>query len=102
MSTAYLDEMRPMYVAGGVQPLFKGVRSPYAKVPFPGVICASINEQVVHGVPSNQAILKSGDILSIDFGVRLRGYCGDAALTVAIGEISEENRRLMDITEKRT
>jgi methionyl aminopeptidase len=68
-------------------------------MPFPGVICASINEQVVHGIPSNQAILKPGDILSIDFGVRLQGYCGDAAVTVAIGEISEENRRLMDITK---
>jgi methionyl aminopeptidase len=100
MSTAYLDEMAAQMTSQtGAQPLFKGVRSPYAKVPFPGVICASINEQVVHGIPSSQAILKAGDILSIDFGVRLRGYCGDAALTVAIGEISEENRRLMDITK---
>jgi methionyl aminopeptidase len=100
MSTAYLDEMAAdMTSQAGAQPLFKGVRSPYAKIPFPGVICASINEQVVHGIPSNQAILKAGDILSIDFGVRLRGYCGDAALTVAIGEISEENRRLMDTTK---
>ena len=69
-------------------------------MPFPGVICASINEQVVHGIPSKQVMLKEGDILSIDFGVRLRGYCGDAAVTVAIGEISEENRRLMDITKE--
>jgi methionyl aminopeptidase len=68
-------------------------------MPFPGVICASINEQVVHGIPSNQVMLKPGDILSIDFGVRLRGYCGDAAVTVAVGEISVENRRLMDITK---
>ena len=68
-------------------------------MPFPGVICASINEQVVHGIPSKQVTLKPGDILSIDFGVRLRGYCGDAAVTVAVGEISVENRRLMDITK---
>jgi methionyl aminopeptidase len=68
-------------------------------MPFPGVICASINEQVVHGIPSNQVTLKPGDILSIDFGARLRGYCGDAAVTVAVGEISAENRRLMDITK---
>ena len=100
MSTAYLDEVAAdMTSQAGAQPLFKGVRSPYAKVPFPGVICASINEQVVHGIPSKQVTLKQGDILSIDFGVRLRGYCGDAAVTVAIGEISEENRRLMDITK---
>ena len=68
-------------------------------MPFPGVICASINEQVVHGIPSKQVTLKPGDILSIDFGARLRGYCGDAAVTVAVGEISVENRRLMDITK---
>ena len=100
VSTAYLDEVAAdMTSQAGAQPLFKGVRSPYAKVPFPGVICASINEQVVHGIPSNQVTLKQGDILSIDFGVRLRGYCGDAAVTVAIGEISEEHRRLMNITK---
>ncbi len=100
MNTAYLDEVAAkMTLQAGAQPLFKGVRSPYAKVPFPGVICASINEQVVHGIPSNQAILKPGDILSIDFGVRKQGYCGDAALTVAIGEISEEHRKLMDVTK---
>jgi methionyl aminopeptidase len=100
VSTAYLDEVAAdMTAQAGAQPLFKGVRSPYAKMPFPGVICASINEQVVHGIPSKQATLKEGDILSIDFGVRLRGYCGDAAVTVAIGEISEEHRRLMDTTK---
>ena len=100
VSTAHLDEVAAkLTFQVGAQPLFKGVRSPYARMPFPGVICASINEQVVHGIPSNQAILKPGDILSIDFGVRLQGYCGDAAVTVAIDEISEENRRLMDITK---
>ena len=100
VSTAYLDEVAAdMTAQAGAQPLFKGVRSPYAKKPFPGVICASINEQVVHGIPSKQVTLKQGDILSIDFGVRLRGYCGDAAVTVAIGEISEEHRRLMDTTK---
>ncbi len=100
LSTAYLDEVAAdMTAQAGAQPLFRGVRSPYAKMPFPGVICASINEQVVHGIPSKQVTLKQGDILSIDFGVRLRGYCGDAAVTVAIGEISDEHRRLMDITK---
>ena len=100
VSTAYLDEVAAdMTAQAGAQPLFKGVRSPYAKKPFPGVICASVNEQVVHGIPSKQVTLKQGDILSIDFGVRLRGYCGDAAITVAIGEISEEHRRLMDTTK---
>jgi methionyl aminopeptidase len=100
VSTAHLDEVAAKLTSeAGALPLFKGVRSPYARMPFPGVICASINEQVVHGIPSNQVTLKPGDILSIDFGARLRGYCGDAAVTVAVGEISAENRRLMDITK---
>jgi methionyl aminopeptidase len=100
VSTAHLDEVAAKLTSQvGAQPLFKGVRSPYARMPFPGVICASINEQVVHGIPSKQVTLKTGDILSIDFGARLRGYCGDAAITVAVGEISVENRRLMDVTK---
>jgi len=100
VSTAHLDEVAAKLTSqAAALPLFKGVRSPYARMPFPGVICASVNEQVVHGIPSNEVKLKPGDILSIDFGARLRGYCGDAAVTVAIGEISEENRRLMDITK---
>jgi methionyl aminopeptidase len=99
ISTAQLDYAAAQMTAqAGAQPLFKGVRNPSAKIPFPGVICASLNEQVVHGIPSEQAMLKDGDILSIDFGVRLAGYCGDAAVTVPIGEISQENRRLMDVT----
>jgi methionyl aminopeptidase len=84
----------------GAEALFKGVRSPHARTPFPGAICASINEEVVHGIPSADVVLKEGDILSIDFGVRLAGYCGDAAVTVAVGEISRGRRRLMDTTRE--
>jgi methionyl aminopeptidase len=62
------------------------------------VICTSLNERVVHGIPSEQTKLKQGDILSIDFGARLSGYCGDAAITIPIGEICEEKRRLIEIT----
>jgi len=80
------------------QALFKGVRFPLSQYPFPGVVCASINEQVVHGIPSENVKLKNGDILSIDFGIRLDGYCGDAAITIAIGEISEDKRKLIDVT----
>jgi len=82
----------------GAEALFKGVRNPHARIPFPGAICASINEQVVHGIPSDNTKLKQGDILSIDFGVRLDGYCADAAITMGIGEISEDRRRLIDVT----
>jgi len=82
----------------GAQALFKGVRSPYARKPFPGAICASVNEQVVHGIPSPDVRLEDGDILSIDFGIRLNGYCADSAVTVAIGSVSADKRRLMDVT----
>jgi len=88
-----------MTADAGAQALFKGVRTPTSKIPFPGAICASINEQVVHGIPSENTKLKLGDILSIDFGVRLDCYCADAAVTIAIGEISEAKRRLMDVTK---
>jgi methionyl aminopeptidase len=87
-----------MTAAAGAEALFKGVRSEYARQPFPGAICTSINEQVVHGIPSDNVKLRNGDILSIDFGARLDGYCGDAAVTIGIGEISDEKRRLIEVT----
>jgi methionyl aminopeptidase len=100
VTTAWLDSIASQIAAqAGAVALFKGVRSPYALTPFPSAICASINEQVVHGIPSETAVLKKGDILSIDFGARLDGYCGDAAVTVAVGEISEDKRKLIDVTK---
>lgn len=99
VTTAQLDSTALQMTAdAGAEALFKGVRSPYARSPFPGAICASVNEQVVHGIPSKDTKLQEGDILSIDFGVKLDGYCGDAAVTIAIGDVSESKRRLMDVT----
>ncbi|HLB75185.1 MAG TPA: type I methionyl aminopeptidase [Sedimentisphaerales bacterium] len=101
VTTAQLDAVAlEMTTQAGAQALFKGVRNPQTRTVFPGAICASINEQVVHGIPSNDAVLKEGDILSLDFGVRLNGYCGDAAVTVAIADISPQRRRLMDVTKQ--
>ena len=100
VSTGQLDSVAmEMSVEVGAKALFKGVRSPATRAVFPGAICASINEQIVHGIPSETVILKEGDILSIDFGIRLNGYCGDAAITVGIGEISEINRKLIEVTQ---
>ncbi|MCK4341596.1 MAG: type I methionyl aminopeptidase [Phycisphaerae bacterium] len=82
--------------AGGTA-LFKGVENPQARFPFPACICASVNEQVVHGIP-NERPLVEGDIVSIDCGVRLKGYCGDAARTFAVGQVSPEVQRLLDVT----
>jgi methionyl aminopeptidase len=100
ITTAELDGVaKQMSADAGAEVLFKGVRTPLSRIPFPGAICASINEQVVHGIPSDSTRLKNGDILSIDFGARLNGYCADAAVTVAIGEITDEKQRLMDVTK---
>jgi methionyl aminopeptidase len=82
--------------AGGV-PLFKGVVNPQAKFPFPASLCVSVNEQLVHGIPGPR-VLREGDEVSVDCGVRLQGYCGDAANTLPIGRVSRETQRLLDIT----
>jgi methionyl aminopeptidase len=101
MTTGELDAVAlDMTAKAGAEALFKGVRSPHARTAFSGAICASINEEVVHGIPSADVVLKEGDVLSIDFGVRLAGYCGDAAVTVGIGQISQGRRRLLDTTRR--
>ena len=67
---------------------------------FPANICASINQELVHGIPNKDRILKEGDIISIDIGVRYRGFIGDSAWTYAVGEISPQARELMRVTEE--
>lgn len=78
---------------------FKGVkaRGPYKE--FPAAICASVNDEVIHGIPTNRA-LKEGDIISIDFGVLYKGFYGDSAITVPVGKVSDRARRLMEATEE--
>lgn len=77
--------------------LFKGVPGRGKAGPFPGAICASLNEEVVHGIPSGR-LIRRGDIISVDFGVRLDGWCGDAAATFMVPDVSSDVRRLMDVT----
>ena len=101
VSTAALDEVaQKMTSDAGAEALFMGVRNPAAKQPFSGAICSSVNSEVVHGIPSNEVVLRDSDILSVDFGIRLGGYCADAAITVGIGEISAENQRLLEATRR--
>ena len=101
VSTAELNDIAlEMTKQAGAEPLFKGVRNPAAKIPFPGAICSSINEQIVHGIPSGKVKLQEGDIISIDFGIRLNGYCGDSAITVNVGEVSPLKRKLMEVTSR--
>jgi methionyl aminopeptidase len=99
ISTGELDDIAMQITEScGAEALFRGVKSPYAARPFPGAICSSINEQVVHGIPSRKVKLCQGDILSVDYGARLQGYCGDAALTVAVGEVGLDRAKLMTAT----
>ena len=80
------------------RPAFKGYKVPWVSVPFPGTICASVNDEIVHGIPSRERVLQDGDIISIDTGVSYNGFFGDAACTFAVGKISEDRQRLLDIT----
>ena len=99
VTTARLNDLAlQMSVEAGAECLFKGVRNPYAQNPFPGAICTSLNEQIVHGIPSEAVKLKDGDILSVDFGVKLDGYCADSAVTIGIGKVSEDKCKLMEVT----
>ena len=83
-----------MIAEAGARPAFKNYFVPAAGERYKYVLCTSINEEIVHGMPSAKRVLKSGDIVSIDTGVELNGYYGDSALTVAVGQVNEEARRL--------
>jgi len=89
-----------MIADAGARPAFKGYASPSAGSKFPFVLCTSVNEEIVHGMPSEKRILKPGDIVSIDTGVQLHGYYGDSAITVPVGEISAEARKLIEVTRE--
>jgi len=84
----------------GARPAFKGYYVPAAGDTFRFVLCTSVNDEIVHGMPSAKRVLKKGDIVSIDTGVQLDGYYGDSATTVAIGEVSETTRKLMRVTQE--
>jgi methionyl aminopeptidase len=94
VSTLELDRIAEEYIKSrGAIPTFKGYNG------FPGNICASINEQVVHGIPGLKK-LKNGDNVSVDIGAVINGYNGDAAVTIAVGEVDAEMQKLLDVTEQ--
>ncbi|MHC5539331.1 type I methionyl aminopeptidase [Singulisphaera rosea] len=101
VTTADLDEaVAAIFLEHGATPLFKGYPSSVkGKSPFPAVICASVNEQVVHGIP-NRRPLREGDVVSIDTGCKVNGWCGDAAVTLPIGAIRPEVQKLLDVTSE--
>ncbi len=95
VSTAYLDKIAHDFItAHGATPSFLHYNG------YPSSICASVNDAVVHGIPSKEIILKEGDIISIDVGAYINGYHGDAARTYGVGKISPEAQRLIDVTKK--
>ncbi|MDR3162971.1 MAG: type I methionyl aminopeptidase [Helicobacteraceae bacterium] len=92
VTTKFLaDEAERFIVGNGGRASFKGIYKP----PFPGAICTSVNEVIIHGIPA-QTPLKEGDIVTLDIGVELRGWYGDAAVTFPVGEISERDARLVE------
>jgi len=94
VTTAELDKLAEEYIRSqGAVPSFKGYNQ------FPASICASVNDELVHGIPGPR-VLNEGDIISIDIGAQYRGYHGDSAWTYPVGEISDEHRRLLEVTER--
>lgn len=95
ISTWEIDQIAYKYIISqGAEPNFLGLYG------FPATACISINDEVIHGIPSKTRILKSGDIVSIDLGAKINGYNGDNAATFACGDISDEAKRLMDTTRE--
>ena len=84
----------------GAKPAFKGYFTQAAGSKYPFVLCTSVNDEIVHGMPSPKRKLKKGDILSIDTGVELNGYFGDSAITLPVGEVSDSAKRLLKVTEE--
>ena len=98
VTTSQLNaEAEKLIAALGAEALFRGVEIPQARFPFPTALCTSVNEQVVHGIPSDEPLVE-GSVLSVDCGVRLNGYCGDSATTIAVGKVSPDVGRLMQVT----
>jgi methionyl aminopeptidase len=94
MTTADLDRIAEDFIRShpGAVPSFKGLYN------FPASICSSINNEIVHGIPSKKRILNEGDVVSIDVGVHFDGYHTDSATTVAVGSVDSESRKLLDVT----
>ena len=100
VTTLQLDRIAEEFIRDhGAVPTFKGFPNPYGG-PFPGSICTSVNDVVVHGVPAADVILKDGDIISIDCGTLLEGFNGDSCYTFCVGEVSEEVRQLLKTTKE--
>ncbi|MBX6371116.1 MAG: type I methionyl aminopeptidase [Acidothermus sp.] len=100
VTTAELDEIAAKVIAdAGARSNFKGYRAG-GNIPYPATICASVNDEVVHGIPSRRRVLREGDIISIDCGAIVDGWHADAAFTVGVGEIDPEVQRMIEVCEE--
>ena len=100
VTTLQLDRIADEFIHDhGAVPTFKGFPNPYGG-PFPASICTSVNDVVVHGVPNEETVLKEGDIISIDCGTLLNGFCGDSCYTFCVGEVSDELMELLRTTKE--
>jgi methionyl aminopeptidase len=101
ISTKELDEYAEKLIRElGDEPAFLNYRPAGASTPFPATLCTSVNDEIVHGIPKSEVILKEGDIISIDCGVKHKGYFADMAMTIPVGEISKEDKKLLQITKE--
>jgi methionyl aminopeptidase len=101
VTTAELDAIAEEYIRSrGGEPVYKGYGAGRGRKPFPGTICASINEVICHGMPGRRQRLRQGDIIGIDIGARLEGWIGDSCVTFAVGDVDERTARLLATTER--
>ena len=103
VTTLDLDRMAEEYIRKrGAIPVYKGYvpAGGHGIPPFPGTICASVNEVICHGIPSSKVRLKEGDIIGVDIGVKFQGWCGDSCMTYAVGKIDPVSQRLLDVTQR--
>lgn len=107
VTTAELDAIAEEYIRSrGAEPVYKGyggargTRTRPARKPFPASICASINDVICHGIPSQHERLRQGDIIGVDIGVRYKGWVGDSCVTYAVGNVPPEVQRLLDVTKE--
>ncbi len=99
VTTRQLDTLAEQFIRDhGAIPTFKGFPNPYGPE-FPASICTSVNEVVVHGIPNDEP-LRDGDIVSVDCGTMLDGFCGDSCYTFSVGEVSEETKKLLRVTKE--
>jgi len=100
VTTGELDRVADEFIRdNGAIPTFKGYPNQYGD-PFPGALCTSVNDQVVHGIPSDKVVLKEGDIVSVDCGTYMNGFCGDSAYTFCVGEVDEDVLKLLKTTKE--